>query len=129
MQKTSSYLYEDIAASLRQVELLVSNGGQGALKVGRTILDPDSYTVTISDKRMEFTITEFRILQVLMKKGGSIVTRRQITLDVFEKEPEEAGRTLDVHIRHLRSKLGNPADCGCIIETIRGEGLRIVASE
>ncbi len=73
-----------------------------------------------SDERVvDLTALEFDLLALLINGGGRIVTREEITAALFEREASPYDRALDVHISHLRRKLGSG---GAMIRTIRGIG-------
>jgi len=73
-----------------------------------------------SDQRLvDLTALEFDLLALLISAGGRIVTREEITATLLEREASPYDRALDVHISHLRRKLG---DGGMMIRTVRGVG-------
>ncbi|MDA3956344.1 response regulator transcription factor [Oceanispirochaeta sp.] len=118
-------LFLRIKAALRQVDLL-SSPKPGIYQVGSLLLDMDKYQLTIQGERVDLTMTEFRILHLMMKIPGATVDRDEMIKEIFDMAPSEMGRTLDVHIRNIRKKLEfqHPADCS--IETIRGRGFRLI---
>ena len=75
---------------------------------------------------MELTYKEFRLLCMLMESKGNVLTRDQLLTNIWGYDFDGETRTVDVHIRTLRQKLGN---CGAMIETVRGIGYRIGGSE
>lgn len=81
-----------------------------------------SHTVTVDGKPVELTLKEFEVLLLLMKNKGTVLTRDMLLENVWGYDFDGETRTVDVHIRTLRSKLG---DGGNIIETVRGVGYRI----
>lgn len=81
-----------------------------------------SHTVTVDGKSVELTLKEFEVLALLMKNTGTVLTRDMLLENVWGYDFDGETRTVDVHIRTLRSKLG---DGGSIIETVRGVGYRI----
>lgn len=118
-------LYLRIEASLRQVDLLSSPQRTSELKLGDLLLDREKYTVQWKGDKVDLTMTEFKILQRLLREQGEIVDKDRLVRDVFDLSPSEMGRTLDVHLRNLRKKLNAAGvDC-CGITTIRGQGYRI----
>ncbi|NOX55171.1 MAG: response regulator [Planctomycetes bacterium] len=85
-------------------------------------MDRISYTVTVDDRELELTPTEFRLLWTLLRRPGRTYTRSEL-LDASRGEDANAfERTIDVHIRALRRKLGPRSD---LIETVRGIGYRV----
>jgi two-component system phosphate regulon response regulator PhoB len=92
------------------------------LEVGQIVLDIERHAVTVHDRPIELTATEFRLLQLLMERRGRVQTREHLLISVWNYETEIETRTVDTHIRRLREKLGSEA---AWIETIRGVGYRI----
>jgi len=91
------------------------------LRVHELTIDPARLRVLVSDKPVELTVTEFRILHFLASKPGWVFTRDQIIDAVHGKDYAVTDRAVDVQIVALRRKLG-PA--GGYIETVRGIGYR-----
>ncbi|MDR0352695.1 MAG: response regulator transcription factor [Opitutaceae bacterium] len=91
-------------------------------QVGGIRLDVERHAVTVHDRPVELTATEFKLLRLLMERRGRVQTREHLLLNVWNYETEIETRTVDTHIRRLREKLGAEADW---IETIRGVGYRL----
>jgi two-component system phosphate regulon response regulator PhoB/two-component system alkaline phosphatase synthesis response regulator PhoP len=89
---------------------------------GALTIDLERYEVEIDGKRIELTPTEFRILHLLASKKGRIQSRDQILNFLWGEEKYVIDRTIDVHIRHLREKLGSAA---ALIKNIRGLGYKM----
>ncbi len=117
-------LFLRIRAALRQVEVLTSVN-RGGYSAGSLLLDTQKYQVTSNGERIDLTLTEFRILHMLLKHKGEVVLRNTMIQEIFEKNPSDMGRTIDVHVRNIRKKLRQAGVEGCMIETIRGMGYRI----
>lgn len=73
-------------------------------------------------RRVELTLKEFEMLRYLMENQGIVLSRDRLLEHIWGYDFDGETRTVDVHIRTLRQKLG---DCGNLIETIRGVGYRI----
>ena len=86
------------------------------------IIDFEKYVVTAAGKKIDLTTTEFRILQLLASKKGFVYTRDNILDFLWGEEKAVIDRTVDVHIRHLREKLGKTARC---IKNVRGVGYKL----
>ena len=85
-------------------------------------LDNEMHAVFVEDKQVELTFKEFRLLQLLLQNAG-IVTAREIIMErVWGTDFEGESRTLDMHIKTLRQKLG---ERGSMIKTIRNVGYMI----
>lgn len=86
-------------------------------------LDIESHTVFFKDECIELTFKEFEVLKLLMKNKGRVMTREVLLEQIWGYEYYGETRTVDVHIRYLRSKLGQYGLEECI-ETVRGVGYR-----
>ena len=82
-------------------------------------MDLKRYVVSVEGKKIELTNTEFKILQLLATRKGWVHTRDSILEHLWGNEKYVIDRTVDVHIRHLREKMG---DWGRIIKNVRGVG-------
>ena len=86
------------------------------------IIDPQRYAVAVEGKAIELTSTEYRILELLASRRGWVFTRKQILNHLWGMDKIVVDRTVDVHIRHLRKKLG-PAER--FVHSIRGVGYKL----
>jgi two-component system phosphate regulon response regulator PhoB/two-component system alkaline phosphatase synthesis response regulator PhoP len=86
------------------------------------VIDLDRHEVEVEGAKVELTPTEFRILQLLASRRGRIQSRDQILSYLWGDEKYVIDRTVDVHIRHLREKLGKAAH---VIKNVRGAGYRV----
>ncbi len=86
-----------------------------------TIL-PEKHELYVAGNKVELTSTEFRILQLLSSKKGWVFTRDQILNHLWGEEKAVVDRTVDVHIKHLREKLGKASG---LIKNIRGVGYKL----
>ena len=82
-----------------------------------------SHTVTVNSKSILLTLKEFELLKMLIMSKGTVLTRDLILDKIWGYDFDGETRTVDVHIRTLRSKLGEAGD---LIETVRGVGYRII---
>ncbi len=92
------------------------------LQVGAITLDVREHTVTVDGARVPLTLKEYGLLRLLMANPGRAFDRETLLREIWDMEYAGETRTLDVHIRSLRNKLG-PA--GSYIETVRGVGYRL----
>lgn len=92
--------------------------------IGLVRVDPDGHRVWVGDEELALTALEFKLLSTLMQRRGRVQSREQLLEDVWHVRPDVNSRTVDTHVRRLRSKLGV---AGIYIETIRGVGYRFRA--
>jgi two-component system phosphate regulon response regulator PhoB/two-component system alkaline phosphatase synthesis response regulator PhoP len=92
------------------------------VEIGPVTIDMDKHEVAVKGKKVELTATEFNILHILAMKRERVLSREQILDNLWGSEKTVVDRTIDVHIKHLRTKLG-PA--GKMIRNIRGVGYKI----
>jgi len=92
------------------------------LSAGRLTMYIDRHVVLADGKEVALTFKEFELLKYLMENDGIVLTRDKLLKEVWGYEYEGETRTVDVHIRTLRQKLG---EAGTVIETVRGVGYRI----
>ena len=83
---------------------------------------PEAHRVTVNGAEVQLTNKEFQLLCLLLRDSGIVLTRETLMEQVWALGAERENRTLDVHIRTLRAKLG---EAGNYIETVRGIGYRI----
>lgn len=91
-------------------------------RVGDLYVSPDKHLVLLEGHEIALTLKEFETLCLLLKAQGKVLTRDQLLNQVWGYEFDGTSRTVDVHIRSLRQKLGS---AGNLIETVRGVGYRI----
>lgn len=109
-----------VKAVLRRIESKTES--RAMVICGMIRLDPDKYEVSVDGRKIELTATEFKILEILGKKPGTVFSRDEILEKLWGDEKIVVDRTIDVHIRHLREKLGKRAN---IIKNIRSIGYKI----
>ena len=85
------------------------------------MFDDSKHTVTSDGEPCTLTYKEYELLKYLLKNKGMALTRENIILNVWGYDFEGESRTVDVHIRTLRTKLG---ECADLIETVRGIGYK-----
>jgi DNA-binding response OmpR family regulator len=89
------------------------------------VLDPARHEVTVAGTMVQLTHVEFRLLQTLLEADGRVLSRDQLLDAVWGAEQSEVlDRTVDVHIRRLRDKLGDDPDAPRYVATVRGAGYR-----
>lgn len=90
--------------------------------IGEIRLDPKKHEVTVHGEVVNLTLKEYELLKRLMKNSNIVLTRDQLLEDIWGYDFDGETRTVDVHVRTLRQKLG---DAGEQIETVRGVGYRM----
>lgn len=85
-------------------------------------IDPAKHEVLVNDEKIQLTATEFMILKILAEKPGWVFAREKILHSLWGDEKDVFGRTVDVHIKNLREKLGPAGD---LIKNVRGVGYKI----
>ncbi len=92
------------------------------LKLGPISVDRFAHRVTVQNRAVELTRTEFKLLSILMETPGRVLNREELLESVWPAQANIEIRTVDTHMRRLRDKLGSR---GKQIQTIRGFGYRI----
>lgn len=92
------------------------------LRCGCLTVDPTRHFVTAAGQEVALTHKEFELLHLLLKHRGQVLSRDRLISEVWDYEFVGESRTVDVHIRTLRQKLG---EAGNLIETVRGYGYKI----
>ena len=92
------------------------------LRVGGVSIDLAGHTVDANGARVELTYKEYELLKLFMSHPGTAFTRDQLFNDIWGMDYCGESRTVDMHIRTLRQKLG---ECGGMIQTVRGVGYRL----
>lgn len=84
-------------------------------------MDRDRYEVLVKGKKVDFTTTEFKILELILSGKGKVFTRNEILAHLWGGEKFVVDRTVDVHVRNIREKLGSVEG---VIKNVRGVGYR-----
>ena len=92
------------------------------LTAGSLVVDLAEHTVTADGERVGLTFKEFELLRLFLSAPGTAFTREKLLANIWGVEYSGETRTVDMHIRTLRQKLGN---CGAMIETVRNVGYRL----
>ncbi len=89
---------------------------------GLLTIDHDKFEVTVAGQRVQLTSTEFQILKILADKKGWVFSREKILDKLWGDDKDVFDRTVDVHIKNLRDKLGL---AGSLIKNVRGVGYKL----
>ncbi|MDQ3661152.1 MAG: response regulator transcription factor [Actinomycetota bacterium] len=116
----------EISARFAMAARRVGVGEQAPLlKVGDLVVNPDNYQVHLRNRPLDLTYKEFELLKFLAQRGGRVCDRGLLLQEVWGYDYFGGTRTVDVHVRRLRAKLGPEHET--LIETIRNVGYRLVA--
>ncbi len=99
---------------------------QHILRRGGLVMNLEEHTVTADGERIQLTLKEFALLRLFLAHPGMAFTRDRLFNDIWGADYVGETRTVDMHIRTLRGKLG---DYGTMIETVRGIGYRLEVRE
>lgn len=110
-----------VKAVLRRLQAPALAGGQ-LLKVGPIAVDRSALTVSVDGAPVELTPIEYRLLLLLLERRGRVQSRPHLLESVWQAQPDIQTRTVDMHVKRLRTKLGRAGD---LIETVRGFGYRV----
>jgi len=111
-----------IKAVLRRYSEEKEEAKSKIIKYGSITIDEDKIQVSVNDKIVNLTATEFKLLKILINNKGRVCSREQLLDNLWGDEKIVIDRTIDVHIKHLRDKLG-PA--GKMIKNMRSFGYKI----
>jgi two-component system phosphate regulon response regulator PhoB len=112
-----------IRAILRRVDQ-GSNSPHHILRIAALRIDKTAHRVTVGEREIDLTPTEFKLLLLLAERKGRVQARAHLLQTVWDAAPDIQTRTVDMHVQRLRNKLG---EAGTLIETVRGFGYRINA--
>lgn len=118
---TKPFAFEIFLARLRSVARRGSTPRPTVLQVDDLVLNPASHIVTRGEREIHLSPTEFRLLELLMRRSGRVVPRDAIVGAVWDFDHEVEENTLDTFIRLLRSKIDREHDRK-LIQTVRGIG-------
>lgn len=121
---TKPFSFEVFLARLRSVARRGSTPRPTVLQVGDLVLNPASHQVKRGEREIHLSPTEFRLLELLMRKSGRVVPRDAIVGAVWDFDHDVEENTLDTFIRLLRSKVDRDHDHK-LIQTVRGIGYAI----
>lgn len=96
------------------------------LQMGDLVLNLSAHTATVAGEQVVLALKEFQLLEMFMSQKGMVFTRDQILSSIWDMDYDGETRTVDVHIRSLRTKISH---CGKYIQTVRGVGYRMEEKE
>lgn len=110
----------ELLARLRVLERRLTSTKTSTINIGKVCLDTIEQHVTYEEKQVDMARREYMLLKSLMENAGRIQTRESLETKLYSWGEEVSSNALEVHIHHLRKKLG-----GDFIKTVRGVGYKI----
>ena len=102
--------------------LVTSSANDGLISAGGIVIDDAAYSVMLDEEPLDLTYTEFELLKYLVQHPGRVFSREHLLADVWGYDYYGGTRTVDVHVRRLRAKLGPEHEA--LIGTVRNVGYR-----
>lgn len=124
---TKPFSVRELVARIKAVLRRTDTKGidkQKILKLKGITLDTEKHEVTVDGNLVDLTLKEFELLKILIENRGKVLSRNTLLDDIWGFDYFGETRTVDVHIRHLRKKIGDD-ETGEYIETIRGVGYKM----
>ena len=103
----------------------VASASDPLIQTGNIVIDEAGYSAKLNGVQLDLTYTEFELLKYLAQHPGRVFSRQQLLSDVWGYDYYGGTRTVDVHVRRLRAKLGPEYES--VIGTVRNVGYRFVA--
>jgi DNA-binding response OmpR family regulator len=117
------YVPAELYMRIRRIEWRRSEfAGQERIKMGQMVIDLAAHEVAVDGRPVVLTHQEFALLRFLAQNRGRVFTRNQLLERVWGVDYYGSSRTVDIHVRRLRMKLGNALDQ---LETVRGVGYKM----
>ena len=124
---TKPFSMEQLEARVRAVLRRASaTDREGPIRVGELMLDAASREATLAGKRLDLSPKEFDLLLTLATRSGDVISKRELMAEVWREPYGGSGRTVDVHLSWLRSKLGESAQEPRYLHTVRRVGIKLV---
>ena len=121
----------ELVARLRAILRRVRAGGRpeaaGNLRTGALLVEPAARRARWRGAALDLTSTEFNLLEQLARRVGRVVSKEELSERALGRKLTRYDRSIDVHLSHLRAKLGELADGRSPIQTVRGLGYQLVA--
>jgi DNA-binding response OmpR family regulator len=123
----------DLGELLARAKALIRRGkgvSHPRIHVADLVIDTLEKTVTVAGKTVELSPTEYRALEYLSHRPGSVISKQVLLEHLYDYNWEHHSNVIEAHISNLRRKLnrGNSCDSGPWIETLRGRGYRLLAA-
>jgi two-component system response regulator RegX3 len=124
---TKPYKTSELLARMRAVlrrGRKVAQAEQGTLRAGPVVMDIERHIVTVSGERIQMPLKEFELLELLMENVNRVLTRGQIIDRVWGSNYFGDTKTLDVHVKRIRSKIEEDPSRPKLLQTVRGLGYK-----
>jgi DNA-binding response OmpR family regulator len=118
---------DEIGLRMAMLRRRAGSGEGTTIRLGALAIDTDTYRVTASGRTLDLTFKEFELLRFLASHAGRVYTRPALLREVWGYDFYGGTRTVDVHVRRLRAKLGPEHEH--LIETVRSVGYRAAEPE
>ena len=115
---------DELVARVRALLRRRAGSGVPALRCGALVLDPARRTTTLNGQAVELSSREFAVLEALMQRPGTVLSRERLEEAVYGWGEEVGSNAIEVHLHHLRRKLGSG-----LIKNVRGVGYRVAEGE
>ena len=122
---TRPFSIRELISRVRAILRRSTSDSDDRIKVGPIMIDSENYEAFRNGERMILTLKEYELLKALASSPGRVLTRDYLLDRIWGHEYYGETRTVDVHIRHIRQKLGDDA---AMIETVRGVGYKLTAT-
>jgi two-component system response regulator PhoP len=117
------FRFEELQARLNALLRRASGWSKPVIDCGPVSLDTGKQTISVAGKAVELTAFEYRVLEYLMLHAGQVVSKSELTDNIYDQDYDRNSNVLEVFIGRLRRKL-DPDNCINPIETLRGRGYR-----
>jgi two-component system response regulator PhoP len=117
------FRFEELQARLNALLRRASGWSKPVIDCGPVSLDTGKQTISVAGKAVELTAFEYRVLEYLMLHAGQVVSKAELTDNIYDQDYDRNSNVLEVFIGRLRRKL-DPDNCINPIETLRGRGYR-----
>ncbi|MBX3312523.1 MAG: response regulator transcription factor [Microbacteriaceae bacterium] len=126
---TKPYSIKELIARIRALlrRETIPGAESDKITVGNVTMDSEKHVVTLAGSELQLPLKEYELLEFMMRNDGRVLTRSQIIDRIWGADYFGDTKTLDVHVKRLRSKIEDSAEAGLRIVTIRGLGYRLEA--
>ena len=129
---TKPYSYRELVARVRAVMRRVDSGSldddsSDVLSVGRVEMDTEKHEVRVAGEVVQMPLREFELLELFIRNPNRVLTRSQILDRIWGVDYLGDSKTLDVHVKRIRSKIEEDSKTPKLLVTVRGLGYKLVS--